>query len=180
MEVSNFILRPRTVKHSLGMFLSGFITCQSILQDCHANTDTAVVERGLRASEFSNYLNVIGALILVLIAVLTLAWVAKRLLRISTRTPGPFRVLGSLPLGPRERLLVVEVGKTHMVIGLVPGRIEKLHVLDEPLTETDLRVDGFSAHMAGDGQDVFGPLARVFLALGFGKPKRNSNTQDVK
>lgn len=42
---------------------------------------------------------------------------------------GPLRVVGGLMLGPRERVVLVEVGDTWLVVGLVPGQIRTLHTL---------------------------------------------------
>ena len=42
---------------------------------------------------------------------------------------GPMRVVGGLIIGSRERIVLVEVGDTWLVVGLVPGQIRTLHTL---------------------------------------------------
>ncbi|MNP57470.1 Flagellar biosynthesis protein, FliO [compost metagenome] len=42
-------------------------------------------------------------------------------------------ILGSRTLGPRDRLLLIQVGKEQILIGHTPGSIEALHVLAEPV-----------------------------------------------
>jgi flagellar protein FliO/FliZ len=42
---------------------------------------------------------------------------------------GPLRVVGGLMLGARERIVLVEVGDTWLIVGLVPGQIRTLHTL---------------------------------------------------
>ncbi len=42
---------------------------------------------------------------------------------------GPLRVVGGLILGTRERIVLVEVGDTWLVVGIVPGQIKTLHTL---------------------------------------------------
>ena len=42
---------------------------------------------------------------------------------------GPLRVVGGLMISPRERVLLVEVGETWIVVGVVPGQIKTLHTL---------------------------------------------------
>jgi len=42
---------------------------------------------------------------------------------------GPLRVVGGLMIGPRERIVLVEIGDTWIVVGLVPGQIRTLHTL---------------------------------------------------
>ena len=42
---------------------------------------------------------------------------------------GPLRVVGGLMIGPRERIVLVEIDDTWLVIGIVPGQIKTLHTL---------------------------------------------------
>jgi flagellar protein FliO/FliZ len=42
---------------------------------------------------------------------------------------GPMRVVGGLMLSPRERIVLLEVGETWIVVGIVPGQIKTLHTL---------------------------------------------------
>lgn len=42
---------------------------------------------------------------------------------------GPLRVVGGVMLGARERIVLLEVGDTWVVVGLVPGQIRTLHTL---------------------------------------------------
>ena len=36
-------------------------------------------------------------------------------------------------MGPRERIVLLEVGETQLLIGVAPGRIQTLHVLASPV-----------------------------------------------
>ncbi|TVP88924.1 MAG: flagellar biosynthetic protein FliO [Pseudomonadaceae bacterium] len=47
------------------------------------------------------------------------------------------RVISSLPLGTRDRLLLVDVAGTQMLLGASAGRINTLHVFDEPVANLD-------------------------------------------
>lgn len=42
---------------------------------------------------------------------------------------GPLRVVGGLMLSARERIVLVEVGESWIVVGVVPGQIKTLHTL---------------------------------------------------
>ena len=42
---------------------------------------------------------------------------------------GPLRVVGGLMIGPRERIVMIEVGESWIVVGIVPGQIKTLHTL---------------------------------------------------
>lgn len=42
---------------------------------------------------------------------------------------GPMKIVGGLMLSTRERIVLVEVGDTWVVVGIVPGQIKTLHTL---------------------------------------------------
>ncbi|MFK8016216.1 MAG: flagellar biosynthetic protein FliO [Gammaproteobacteria bacterium] len=72
-------------------------------------------------------------LLLVLGAIVILAWLFKRVQGIHQPAAGALRVSASLPLGPKERLLVVEVGDEQILIGASSSGLSRLHVLKTPL-----------------------------------------------
>lgn len=59
------------------------------------------------------------------------AWLTRRLNggRGLIGGQGPLRIVGALALGPRERILLVEVEDTWLVIGIAPGQMRTLHTL---------------------------------------------------
>ncbi len=72
----------------------------------------------------------LGGLGLVLVLILVCLWLLQRLGRWNAPAGGQIRVLGGVSLGSRERLLVVEVGQTQLILGVAPGRVQTLHVLE--------------------------------------------------
>ena len=42
---------------------------------------------------------------------------------------GPLRIVGGLMINARERIVLVEVGDSWLVVGIVPGQIKTLHTL---------------------------------------------------
>ncbi|MCK9237121.1 MAG: flagellar biosynthetic protein FliO [Thiopseudomonas sp.] len=78
-------------------------------------------------------------LLLVIAVIFLLAWFVRRIqhsLPVSKANQS-IRLLATQPLGPRERLLLVQVGKEQILLGLTPGTIEPLHVLQEPIEIDD-------------------------------------------
>lgn len=74
------------------------------------------------------------ALVLVIGLILVLAWLAKRMPGIGAAgNTSALRVVGSLALGPRERVVVVAVGQTQLLLGVGAGGTRTLHTLAEPL-----------------------------------------------
>jgi flagellar protein FliO/FliZ len=57
-------------------------------------------------------------------------WVLKRTVNLPGGGKGLVKILGGASLGSRERIVVVEVEETRLVLGIAPGRVQTLHVLD--------------------------------------------------
>jgi flagellar protein FliO/FliZ len=73
------------------------------------------------------------ALLFVLGLILALAWLAKRMPGIAGSSNPALRVVASLSLGPRERVVVVDVGGQQLLLGVGAGGTRALHTLDAPL-----------------------------------------------
>jgi flagellar protein FliO/FliZ len=78
---------------------------------------------------------VILALGFVLALILGLAWMLRRLGAVPQGAAGALRVIGGISVGQRERIVLVQVGETQLVVGIAPGQIRTLHVLDKPVAE---------------------------------------------
>ncbi len=72
-------------------------------------------------------------LLLVLGLIFLLAWLLRRVQNAAPGSGQVIEILGSRTLGPRDRLLLIQVGKEQILIGHTPGSIEALHVLAEPV-----------------------------------------------
>lgn len=69
------------------------------------------------------------ALCLIIGLLLATTWLARKVSGGKIFGQGGMKVIGGVALGPRERLVLVEVGDTWLVIGIVPGQIRTLHSL---------------------------------------------------
>jgi len=72
---------------------------------------------------------VAGGLVLVLALIAGLGWAAQRMRQGRGTGARHLRILDALPLGTRERLMLVEVDGERVLIGIAGGRIERLHAL---------------------------------------------------
>ncbi|HEN8712234.1 TPA: flagellar biosynthetic protein FliO [Pseudomonas putida] len=72
-------------------------------------------------------------LLLVVGLIFFLAWLLRRMQGAAPKGGQVIEVIGSRAIGPRDRLLLVQVGKEQILIGHTPGSIEALHVLAEPV-----------------------------------------------
>lgn len=76
-------------------------------------------------------------LLFVLFLVIAVAWILKRMGGFSIAGNGALKVLGGLSMGARERVVLMQVGEEQLLIGVSPGRIQTLHVLDKPISVDD-------------------------------------------
>jgi len=74
-----------------------------------------------------------AGLLIVLVSVVTLAWMMKRFGRLQSSTKGALRMVDGMALSTRERIVLVQVGDTQILLGVAPGRVEAVHVLDKPV-----------------------------------------------
>ncbi|WP_416466429.1 flagellar biosynthetic protein FliO [Pseudomonas sp. LFS044] len=72
-------------------------------------------------------------LLLVVGLIFFLAWLLRRMQGAAPKGGQVIEIVGSRALGPRDRLLLVQVGNEQILIGHTPGSIEALHVMAEPV-----------------------------------------------
>ncbi len=73
---------------------------------------------------------VIG-LLLVLATIGIVAWLVKRFAILPTNASGVLKVIATTGVGQRERVVIVEVGNTWLVLGVASGRVNMLHSMDK-------------------------------------------------
>jgi flagellar protein FliO/FliZ len=77
----------------------------------------------------STYLEATLALAVIVLLLVGTAWFARKLSGGKGFGHGGMKVVGGVALGPRERIVLVEVGDAWLVVGVVPGQIRTLHTL---------------------------------------------------
>lgn len=92
----------------------------------HAASTMAPVGAGGLAS-------VTFALLAVLAAIFAVAWLARRMRGFGSRVGNAIDVLADIPLGPKERAVLLKVGTEQILVGVAPGRVSPLHVLRDPI-----------------------------------------------
>ncbi len=64
-------------------------------------------------------------------------WFLRRFSPGQTGAHGAVKVVGGVMLGPRERLVVVEVADTWLLLGVGAGQVRTLHTLPRPADHVD-------------------------------------------
>jgi flagellar protein FliO/FliZ len=113
-------------------------------------------------------LRVVLALIVVLAAVLVAAWLARRMRALSgSGGNANLEMLAQLPLGSRERAVLLRVGDCQVLIGVAPGSVRTLHVLQRASLPA---ADAATPHAVAQASDaVARPSFRALLLRSLGK-----------
>jgi len=82
-----------------------------------------------------NMLQIVSSLFLVLIVIGGLAWILKRFGIGTATSSGPIKVIATAGVGQRERVVLVEIENTRLVLGVAPGRVSVLHCLNKSSEE---------------------------------------------
>ncbi|WP_210668666.1 flagellar biosynthetic protein FliO [Pseudomonas protegens] len=102
-------------------------------QACLAAATPAATPATAPGSLGGQLAQMVFGLLLVVGLIFFLAWVLRRMQSTAVKGGQVIEIVGSRAIGPRDRLLLVRVGKEQILIGHTPGSIEALHVLAEPV-----------------------------------------------
>ena len=101
-------------------------------------------------------------LMVVVAVIVAVAWLLRRVSQMQAGVQGALKVVAGLSLGARERVVLMQVGEKQLLLGVAPGRIDMLYVLEQPLpaagggvsAELDFsaRLKQVLAHVTGKGQ----------------------------
>ncbi|NSX03115.1 flagellar biosynthetic protein FliO [Cupriavidus gilardii] len=91
--------------------------------------------------------------------ILGLAWLARRAGLVRHVQGGLMKVVGSTSLGARQRLLLVEVGDTWLVLGVSAGEIRTLHTLPAGSASPGEAIAGIGGMGGGMGSTHTSPQA---------------------
>lgn len=102
-------------------------------------SSTAIALEGARpallpppaAVSSGSLLQITFSLLLVLGAIIAVAWLFKRMNLTQQGTGNLLKVIGSVAIGQRERVVLIEVNDTWLLVGVGPGQIRTLHTLDK-------------------------------------------------
>jgi flagellar protein FliO/FliZ len=81
-------------------------------------------------------LKMVAGLLLVLAIIGAIAWALKRFAFHPNTASGAIKIIASAAVGQRERIVLVEVENTRLVLGVAPGRVNTLHCIDRSSTKS--------------------------------------------
>ena len=103
------------------------------------------------------------ALGIVLAAVFGAAWLMQRLRTLGGGRSGSIKVITSVALGPKERAVLVQLGKQQLLLGVAPGQVNTLHVLAQPIESQE-----YSDLVTGTDASAAAPNFKAMLRKSLG------------
>ncbi len=88
-------------------------------------------------------------LLVVLLVIVGAAWMLRRYGRFQSSASGSLKILGGLSIGPRERVVLLQVGEEQLLIGVAPGRVQALYHLETPIRLTPASSDESPNNLLG-------------------------------
>jgi flagellar protein FliO/FliZ len=92
--------------------------------------NTAAANKPSTASQLASLL---GGLLFILALIFGLSWFVKRFSQGGFMQNPAMKVVAAMPLGTRERLMLVAVGDKQILLGVTATQISNLHVFDYPV-----------------------------------------------
>lgn len=86
----------------------------------------------------SDYLEITLGLLFIVCLIYAGAWMVKRLNGGVLQSANKMRIVSGLSLGAREKLLLVDVAGTQLLLGVAPGRVSSLHVFESPVVDAQM------------------------------------------
>ena len=81
----------------------------------------------------SYLMQLVLGLVVVVLCIVALAWFAKKMNGFQPLADDSLKMISTISMGTRERIVLLQVGEEQILIGVSPGRINKLHVLNKPI-----------------------------------------------
>lgn len=87
---------------------------------------------GVLAPATTGTLPMLGALLLVVGLILALGKLVKRVQKVRAGEGATLQIKGGVQIGAKERVVWMQAGDTHLLLGVSPGRVQTLHVFEVP------------------------------------------------
>ena len=118
--------RKQTIRCAIFLFPAAVFSPLALAAD---PARPAYVPPPAAAMSSGSVLQVILSLLLVLAAVVLVGWLLKRINLPQQGAGNALRVISGVAVGQRERIVLVEVNDTWLVVGVAPGQVNALHTM---------------------------------------------------
>jgi flagellar protein FliO/FliZ len=88
---------------------------------------------GLEVVSSGYLLQLMSGLLFIVVLIFALAWMMKKMRLTQSAHHGLIQIVSSISVGQRDRIALIQVGDEQILVGITPGRIEKLYTLKNAL-----------------------------------------------
>jgi flagellar protein FliO/FliZ len=101
-------------------------------------------------------LNLGVSMFIVVIAIVVLGWLYSRSRFVRGGSSGVINIVATRAVGPKERLLIVEVSDQQLLVGMTSTAVQTLHVFDKPVVVPDKTENaaGFASRLRSAVQEI--------------------------
>ena len=89
-------------------------------------------------------MNVGTGLFAVIATIVLVGFIYSRSKGLNGKSGGVIDIVAVQPLGPKERILLVQVADKQLMLGMTSTQVQTLHVFDEPVVVATAESSGFS------------------------------------
>ena len=132
----------KTILHALGVLL---VPVTAMAQEAGPIIDKTLVKSAPVTT--SSPLTVLIGLLFVLAVIFGLAWLLKQYNNSGMVGNKAMKIVASMPLGTRERVVLIEVADKQILLGVAPGSVNSLHVFDEKVVGDSEQSSDFSSKL---------------------------------
>ena len=124
----------------LSFLMFSFSPISYVMAAVDTSKDKIITSLANEPVGLGNYLQMFFGLFIIVALIIGVAWFMRRISSMNGMVTGNLKVLGGISVGQRERVVIVQAGETQLLIGVAPGEIRTLHVMDKPIS-TDIKPD---------------------------------------
>lgn len=113
------------------------------------SVDVAIAAPATPVPGGAELLSFAGSLLVVVASIVAFGWLYGRLRPGMGQSSERIQIVATRPLGPKERLIVVDLDGEQLLVGVSPGHMQMLHKLERPLADVtpDATTGGFAAKL---------------------------------
>jgi len=117
-----------------------------------ANETVAVeIQKAPEVMGTGNIVQIVLGLFVVLMMIFGAGWMMKRFGGFGGVSNANLKVVAGITVGQREKIVVVQAGDVQVLVGIAPGNIRTLHVLDKNIDDESALADKSAVTVEADG-----------------------------
>jgi flagellar protein FliO/FliZ len=121
MEPDNLV-----VKTVIALLLLATLFCSTAF-----GADAAATPSAASYSPAGQIMKMIIGLMVVLVMIFVVAWVARNYMGFNPTQNATLKTVAGVLVGQKERVVLIQVGERQVLIGVAPGQINLLHVIEK-------------------------------------------------